>query len=797
MSFRAFRDACCLSILVLSRLAAATGPDFQAAVAALQRGDSPAAEVKLRAELKANPGEAEAMSLLGVALDNQKKFAEADRFHRDAMAKAPSSAAIHNNFGNHLLLTGDTKGAQDVFLEAVSIDPADDYANLQLAQVAVKAGRGADALKYLDHLPAQQLDAPNVAVVRLMALDLADRRPEADALFTRLSNATAGDVAISSNLGLTLVQAGQFSQAEIFLTHALAATPTNFNLLYQVGVVASRAEHNERARDVFEKALLQQPQNVDVLYGLAYVYSNLKQPEQAVRLLSQAARLAPQRADVQKLLAVTTWDLHAYEDSVAAWDRYVTLAPNDDTGRRERGFARSNIKQADAGLPDLEWYCARHPDDATGWFELGVAQSQGDPQQGLATLDKAIALRPDFADARSARGALNYQQGKAELALADLEFAAAKLPDSAMVLDNLGQTYLLLDRLTDALPVLRKAAELAPSDAKKQLHLANALNQAGQTAESRVFMNRYRELGGTAAVPARGVMEYLSLTSEQQHAAYRARLEKGLAAHPEDSALQVSYLKLSLGDGQLDAAEATAKKIAALKPGAIQLTDAGRALLAANQYPMAKQLLEQAMAADPAAGLDLDLAIIAFHTDGAPAGLAALERVPAAARGGDYYVARAQMLEASGKPDDAAAAIAMAVKAEPARPDLYWQAASLMAKSRRYTDALSLLDQAAKTLPQEAQIPVIKSVVLELSGRTDEAQKLLGDAQRRWPEVAAVWVAEGMILAAHRHPDEARKALETAVSLGAHSAEAKSAAGSPTTAVDPAKLFLNRPPADW
>jgi Flp pilus assembly protein TadD len=57
---------------------AASGPDFQEAVAALQQGDSPAAEQKLRAELKTHPDEAEAMSLLGVALDNQKKFPEAD-----------------------------------------------------------------------------------------------------------------------------------------------------------------------------------------------------------------------------------------------------------------------------------------------------------------------------------------------------------------------------------------------------------------------------------------------------------------------------------------------------------------------------------------------------------------------------------------------------------------------------------------------------------------------------------------------------------------------------------------------
>ncbi len=137
----------------------------------------------------------------------------------------------------------------------------------------------------------------------------------------------------------------------------------------------------------------------------------------------------------------------------------------------------------------------------------------------------------------------------------------------------------------------------------------------------------------------------------------------------------------------------------------------------------------------------------------------------------------------------------LAVKAEPTRPDLYWQAAAAMTKNWHHSaDALTLLDKAAAALPQEAQIPVIRAAVkLELSGKTDEALRVLGDAQHRWPEAAAVWVARGIILAAHQHPEEARKALETAVALGAHSAEVRSAlAGSGDE-----KLFLTLPPSDW
>src|SRR5207249_1091603 len=291
---------------------------------------------------------------------------------------------------------------------------------------------------------------------------------------------------------------------------------------------------------------------------------------------------------VQRLIAVTAGELRANEDSAAAWDRYAALAPNDDTARRERGFARIHLRQFETGMADLEWYIARHPDDAVGHYELGLAQSTSDPTKGLASLDKALELKPDFVAARSARGALNYVQGKPEAAVPDLESAAAGEPANGMILDRLGQAYRALDRLTDAIRVLRRAAELAPGESTIQLHLGSALAEAGQNDEAEVLMDRYRHMRPTQA--PRGLMNYLSLSPEQQRADYRARVEKAVHDNPRDANAQLHYLKLSLEESQMDQAAATARVIAGMQPGAAALADAGRALLEARQYSPAKEL---------------------------------------------------------------------------------------------------------------------------------------------------------------------------------------------------------------
>jgi tetratricopeptide (TPR) repeat protein len=271
------------------------------------------------------------------------------------------------------------------------------------------------------------------------------------------------------------------------------------------------------------------------------------------------------------------------------------------------------------------------------------------------------------------------------------------------------------------------------------------------------------------------------------------------------------------------------------------MADAGRALLEVRQAALAKELLEKAAAADPSAGLDLDVAIAVFETGGAADGLRRLDRIPAARRGADYHLARAQMLNALGKPEEAIAAMHRAIDTAPRNPDLYWQASVLLRRNEREAEAAALLSKAEEAMPREAQIPVLRATLLEFAQKTDEALRLLETVQRRWPELPAAWVARGLIFAAHGRHAEARDALRTALSLGARSPEAlahltdsilrsgsadagdaasaihralrlapgdpwirslaarigKDAAAKPVEAPDPRRLFETRPPREW
>jgi Flp pilus assembly protein TadD len=299
--------------------------------------------------MRAHPNDTTAMGVLGVVLDQEKKFAEADEVYRRAVALSPGSPGLLNNYGNHLLAMGKPEEARKVFLRVVGLDPAHVNAKVQLARIALERKMPMEALRYLQALP------PGVV---------------------------ANDPRLNLAMGVALAGTGKYDRAEQFLSRAVAAAPNDFEALYDLGLAASHAGHDERAGEVLRKALDLQPQNAGVMYDLAAVDARTGRKESALELLARAARIAPDRPEVLFLLAHTAADLGYFADAAKTWDRYLKLKPDDEIARREHAFAETALgENAQSGIADLQGYVRKHPADAVGHYELAMAEIVNDKQQ--------------------------------------------------------------------------------------------------------------------------------------------------------------------------------------------------------------------------------------------------------------------------------------------------------------------------------------------------------------------------------------------------------------------------------
>ncbi len=184
-----------------------------------------------------------------------------------------------------------------------------------------------------------------------------------------------------------------------------------------------------------------------------------------------------------------------------------------------------------------------------------------------------------------------------------------------------------------------------------------AVAKGGQGDEARAVLARFRAVGSQSGnlIPQPGIVELLGLSPEQQQARYRDQVRKRLKEDPQNADLNLRYVEVLTRGRQ--SAGGCRRRRSPTRTEAVSSSsrrDRSRAgqrrRVQRSPFPCSNTPHHPSSTA----GVELDLAIAMFHTDGdAHAALAKLDQSSGRERSGDYYLARAQALDAASKPEEA------------------------------------------------------------------------------------------------------------------------------------------------
>ncbi len=163
-----------------------------------------------------------------------------------------------------------------------------------------------------------------------------------------------------------------------------------------------------------------------------------------------------------------------------------TVADEPDNGLAHRLLAYVLLQRGAA--EDAERHFARAlalgGADARMLFAFGQTQlMQQKFPQALACYDRAIALKPDFAEAIANRGILMQRMKHPREALAAFEQVVRLRPQQSDSYVLLGTALVDLGRVEEAIPVFRHATTLQPPLARAWFNLASALTRIKQYDE--------------------------------------------------------------------------------------------------------------------------------------------------------------------------------------------------------------------------------------------------------------------------------------------------------------------------
>lgn len=374
--------------------------------------------------LKVNRNNAKLYNNVGHALEAEGKYAEALEFFNTAVSVQPDDVGAHINVGrtyNHL---GRYQEAEDAYVRAKSLLPK------------AKPGESYQARIAPNHL--------NV--------------------FLNLANL------ISKN-------ATRLEEADMLYRQAISMRADYTQAYINRGDILIKLNRTKEAQEVYERALLYDSGNPDIYYNLGVVLLEQGKPSQALAYLDKALELEPEHEQALLNSAILLQELGAADLRHLARQRLLKLLDKDATNERVHfNLGMVCMDEGDAECAERWFRAAVHlkPDFRSALFNLALLLAdRRRPLEAAPFLKQLVRHHPDHVKALVLLGDI-YINSVKDLDAAEscyrriLELEA----ENVQALHNLCVVAVERGELATAETCLERAAALAPHEHYIQRHLA-------------------------------------------------------------------------------------------------------------------------------------------------------------------------------------------------------------------------------------------------------------------------------------------------------------------------------------
>ena len=482
-------------------------------------------------------------------------------------------------------------------------------------------------------------------------------------------------------------------------------------------------------------------------------------------------RLPAARADVEASLRLDPsnqlalrllGDLLDAEDApaekvLAAYDAAVLNDPSDLISRLGRALSRGRVKDWAGAVADYDVVIKTEPDHSFIFKLRGDANIlAGRPEAAAADYRAAVKLDPDNTEAMNGLGFMILADKPAEsLALAERVLKAAPDNDGALLLK--ARAFYHLDRVDEAIPVLRRLNEVAPQEASGFHDLARIYLDKDQPHLAEPLIASALKLD-PHDVEALGLRAELRANAEDWAGAL-ADDDLIVSLDPSADAYHQRGLHRS-GKGDAVGAMADLRKATELAPDSpsIWLSLAHQAQLG-GERPVALAAVERALKLDPDSS-DAWIAQGGLHAD--------VEAWPEAAQAylkGGATLFAGESFEAAGDTARALALYDEALKADPTWTRAWADKGELLSSLGRGRDALKAFDRGLAITPTDVRLLLGRASARSKAGDLSGAEADFDAALAAAPKSAEVFNARGLFNLERDRFDAALAELNQALAL--------------------------------
>ena len=448
---------------------------------------------------------------------------------------APQVEQGHSALGAVMVSLGETAAGIRELEKALSIDPKDGNAQLNLAVAYEQTGSTAKALPLFAKaeasasaanrtLPSYALASyaralvrtqPEAALAKMQAAvaeepnnaDLHDQLgslhaqkqewPAAEDQFAAATRLNPTFAAAHLHLGLAL-QAQHKPGGLEELTQAAQLAPTDVTIGLELAKALADADtpdSDQKTIAVLQPLLAAHPDNTAAAYQLALALQRTGSVAAAIPLFEKTIAADPKNADAQANLGMALTQAQRAKDAVPHLQQAVKLAPNMVNAHQDLAAAYIQLNQFDDAIAQLRVAIQLAPDSPALHYNLGVAfKMQDDATSAIPELETAEKQNPSGSEAPYLLGVLYMQTGRYDDAARELDKSLKLQPQNGDGWATLGSVYARLDKLPEATAALNEAIRQLPKQPDPHLTLATVLIKQNQPAEAAAERKKGAEL---------------------------------------------------------------------------------------------------------------------------------------------------------------------------------------------------------------------------------------------------------------------------------------------------------------
>ena len=434
-----------------------------------------------RGPLGYGAGTLAALLLLGWGLMTMQRaqlFQDKVVLFQDVVARTPAAYEAYYNLGTFLMERQRAEEAVEAFQEGLKYEPhrIKMYVNLS------------SALMDLDrHEEAEALLRQAIA-----------REPERFEQMPDPHGARYEAAGVHTNLGMVLMDLDRLPEAEAALARALQLDPKMMQAERNLVALLLRQERHEEALAALERIAKREP-SAPLYMQMADVASQAGRTGAAQRYEAAALALAPDDLGSLAQQAAALFNAGRFAAALEVYQRLVAQEPGSPPHHANRGLALAQLGRLAEAEQSLEKALALDPEYhlaldqfASILYSQGRALlAEGRPAEArqrheaaLRLYQRSAALAPDRAGAHTHLGLALQQLGRLPEAAQSLARALALDPQHTAALAQLGALHFKARRFDKALELFRRQVALAPDNPEAHSNLGSALAQSGRMAEA-------------------------------------------------------------------------------------------------------------------------------------------------------------------------------------------------------------------------------------------------------------------------------------------------------------------------